>query len=53
LFPVLRWSREQLAHNDISWSSPLLGGNSPTSSYVILIKNKCYNGVRRVLERFT
>jgi hypothetical protein len=29
---------------DISWFRPLLGGNSPTSSEIILKKNKCHKG---------
>jgi hypothetical protein len=40
------------AHNDLSWSRPLLGGNSPTSSDLILKMNKCYKGVSRELEKF-
>jgi hypothetical protein len=50
---VLRWSREQLAHNDLYWFKPLLGCNSTTSSCVILIKTSVYNRVGRVFERFT
>jgi hypothetical protein len=42
-----------LAHSDLSWFKPLLGGNSPTSNGVVLMKKKCYNRVSRVLERFT
>jgi hypothetical protein len=33
-----------VAHNDLSWSRPLLIGNSHTSSGLILKMNKCYNG---------
>jgi hypothetical protein len=39
VFLVLRWSREQLAHNDLSWFRTLLRGNNPTSSSVILKNN--------------
>jgi hypothetical protein len=41
---VLRWSHEQQAHSDLSWFRPLLRGNIPTSSWMILKMNKCYNG---------
>jgi hypothetical protein len=41
------------AHYDLSWFSPLLGGNSPTFSDLILKMNICYNGVSRELEKFT
>jgi hypothetical protein len=41
------------AHNDLSWFSPLLGGNGPTSSSLILNMNRCYIGVSRELEKFT
>jgi hypothetical protein len=41
-----------LAHNALSYFRPLLGGNSPISSGVVLMKNKCYNGVSRVLKWF-
>jgi hypothetical protein len=40
------------AHYDLSWFMPLLGGNSPMSSGVILKMNKGYNGVSRELEKF-
>jgi hypothetical protein len=33
-------------------SNPLLGGNSPMSSGLILKINRGYNGVSRVLEKF-
>jgi hypothetical protein len=39
-------------HYDLSWFSPFLEGNSPTSSGLILKMNKCYNGVSRELEKF-
>jgi hypothetical protein len=32
------------AHGDLSWFRPLLGGNSPTSSNLILKMNMCYKG---------
>jgi hypothetical protein len=32
------------AHNDLYWFMPLLGGNSPTSSGLILKMNMCYKG---------
>jgi hypothetical protein len=38
------------AHNDLSWFRPLLGGNSLTSSGLILRMNKCYKGVSRARE---
>jgi hypothetical protein len=38
--------------NGLSWFRPLLGGNSPTSSGLILKMNGSYNGVRRELEKF-
>jgi hypothetical protein len=40
------------AHYDLSWFRPLLGGNSPTSSGLILKMNNGYNGVSRELEKF-
>jgi hypothetical protein len=40
-------------HYDLSWFKPLLGGNSPTSSGLILKMNKVYNGVSRGLKKFT
>jgi hypothetical protein len=40
------------AHNDLSWFRPLLKGNSPTSSGLILKMNMCYKGVSRELEKF-
>jgi hypothetical protein len=41
------------AHYDLSWFRPLLGGNSPTSSGLILKMNRCYKGVSRELKKFT
>jgi hypothetical protein len=41
------------AHNDLSWFRSLLGGNSPTSSGLILKMNKCYKGVSREVKKFT
>jgi hypothetical protein len=41
-----------IAHSDLSWFKSLLGGNSPTSSSLILKMNKCYNGVSRDIEKF-
>jgi hypothetical protein len=32
------------AHSDLSWFRPLLGGNIPTFSGLILKMNKCYKG---------
>jgi hypothetical protein len=40
------------AHIDLSCFRPLLGGNSPTSSGLILKMNMCYNGVGREHEKF-
>jgi hypothetical protein len=41
-------------HYVLSWFRPLLGGNRPTSSGLILKKmNSGYNGVSRVLEEFS
>jgi hypothetical protein len=40
------------AHNGLSWFRTLLGGNSPTSSDLILKMNMCYKGVSRELEKF-
>jgi hypothetical protein len=40
------------AHGDLSWFRPLLRGNSPTSSGLILNMNRCYKGVSRELEKF-
>jgi hypothetical protein len=40
------------AHYSLSWFRPLLGGNSPTSSGLILKMNSGYNGVRKELEKF-
>jgi hypothetical protein len=36
----------------LSWFMPLLGGNSHTSSSLILKMNNGYNGVSRELEKF-
>jgi hypothetical protein len=38
MFPVPRWSCEQLACSGLSWFRLLLGGNRPMSSWVILMK---------------
>jgi hypothetical protein len=40
-------------HYDLPWFRPLLRGNSPTSSGLILKMNSCYNRVSRELEKFT
>jgi hypothetical protein len=40
------------AHYDLSWFRPLLGGNSPTSSSLILKMNRYYKEVSRELEKF-
>jgi hypothetical protein len=40
------------AYYDLSWFRSLLGGNSPTSSGLILKMNKCYKVVSRELEKF-
>jgi hypothetical protein len=40
-------------HYNLSWFRPLLGGNSPTSSGLILKMNSDYKGVSRELEMFT
>jgi hypothetical protein len=40
------------AHYDLSWFKSCLGGNSPTSSGLILKMNNGYNGVSRELEKF-
>jgi hypothetical protein len=38
-------------HNDQSWFKPLLGGNSPMSSGLILKMNRCYKrGEQRAQE---
>jgi hypothetical protein len=39
-------------HHDLSYFRLLLGGNSSTSSGLILKMNICYNGVRRELNKF-
>jgi hypothetical protein len=41
------------AHNDLSWFKPLLEGNIPTFSGLILKMNRYYKGVSRELEKFT
>jgi hypothetical protein len=41
------------AHYDLSWFRPILGGNSHTSSGLILKINSGYNGVSEELEKFT
>jgi hypothetical protein len=38
------------AHYDLSWFRPLLEGNSPTSSGLILKINRCYKGVSKRLR---
>jgi hypothetical protein len=38
------------AHGDLSWFRPLLGGNSPTSSGLILKMNMCYKEVSRARD---
>jgi hypothetical protein len=40
------------AHYNLSWFRPLLRGNSPMSSCLILKMNMCYKGVSRELEKF-
>jgi hypothetical protein len=40
------------AHYGLSWYRPLLGGNSHSSSVLILKMNSGYNGVSRELEKF-
>jgi hypothetical protein len=40
-------------HYDLSWFRPLLGGNSSTSSGLILKMNNGYDVVSRELEKFT
>jgi hypothetical protein len=39
------------AHNDLFLFRPLLGGNSTTSSGLILKMNMCYKRVSRELEK--
>jgi hypothetical protein len=41
------------AHYSLSWFRHLLGGNSLTSSGLILKMNNGYNGVSKELEKFT
>jgi hypothetical protein len=38
---------------DLYWFRPLLGGNSHTSSNLILKMKRGYNGVSRELDKFT
>jgi hypothetical protein len=40
------------AQYDLSWFNLLLGGNSPTSSGLILKMNNGYNGLSREIEKF-
>jgi hypothetical protein len=40
------------AHYDLSWFSPLLRGNCPTSNGLMLKMNRGYNGVSRGLKKF-
>jgi hypothetical protein len=40
------------AHYLLSWFRPLLGGNSPTSSCLILKMKSGYNVVSRALKKF-
>jgi hypothetical protein len=40
-------------HYDLSWFRPLITGNSPTCSSLILKMNSSYNGVSRELKKFT
>jgi hypothetical protein len=40
------------AHYDLFWFRPLLGGNSPMSSGLILKMDKCYKRVSREHEKF-
>jgi hypothetical protein len=40
------------ANDDLFWFRPLLGGNSHTSSSLILKMNMCYKGMSRGLEKF-
>jgi hypothetical protein len=40
------------AHYDPSWIRPLLRGNSPMSSGLILKMNMCYKGVSGELKKF-
>jgi hypothetical protein len=40
------------AHNGLSWFRPLHGGNSPTSSGLILKVNSGNNRMSRELEKF-
>jgi hypothetical protein len=40
-------------HYGLSWFKPLLGGNSLTSSSLILKMNSGYNGVSKELKKFT
>jgi hypothetical protein len=40
------------AHCSLSWFRPLLRGNSPMSSGLILKMNNSYNGGSRELDKF-
>jgi hypothetical protein len=40
------------AQYSLCWFRPLLGGNSPMSSGLILKMNNGYNGVSSVLKKF-
>jgi hypothetical protein len=42
-----------ISHYDLSWFKPLLRGNGPMFSGMILKMNNVYNGVSRQLEKFT
>jgi hypothetical protein len=46
---VLRTTKHTMIYDG---SDPFLGGNSPTSSGLILKMNMCYKGVSRELEKF-
>jgi hypothetical protein len=40
------------AHYGLSWFRPLLEGNNPTSSGLILKMNNSYNGISKELKKF-
>jgi hypothetical protein len=40
------------AYYGLSWFRPLLGGNSPMSSSLILKMDSGYNGVNKELKKF-
>jgi hypothetical protein len=42
-----------IAHYSLCWFKPLLVGNSPTSSILILKMNSGYNRVSREFKKFT